>query len=294
MRKLILGYNDLLSQNPKLAEEWDPTKNGELTPDKVTAHSSKKVWWRGSCKHEWQATILNRNKGSGCPYCAGQKVLKGFNDLATKNPELANEWHPTKNGDLTPEMVTAGSHQNVWWQCSNGHEWETTIYNRNSGSSCPYCSGKHVLKGFNDLATINPQIASEWHPTKNGDITPDAIMPYSSRKVWWQCSKGHEWQATVADRSSKGNNCPYCSGRKVLKGFNDLATVKPELASEWHPTKNNDLTPDMVTANSQKKSGGSVLKVMSGRQRYIIETMVTVARIVPGTASLKDLTIWRP
>ena len=252
MGKVVFRYNDLLTQNPKLAAQWHPTKNGELTPDHVAVHSGKKFWWLGKCNHEWQATVLNRNKGSGCPYCSGKRVLKGFNDLATRNPELASEWHPTKNNGLSPTAVTASSGKKVWWQCPNGHEWQATIADRNDGHGCPYCSGKRVLKGYNDLATKNPELAKEWHPVKNGDLTPDTVTAGSREKVWWQCSKGHEWQAVISSRS-KGISCPYCSRKKAIKCFNDLNTINPELASEWHPTKNGGLTPDMVMPGSGKK-----------------------------------------
>ena len=92
--------NSLLDINPIVSSEWHPTKNNSLLPKDVGANSNKKVWWLGKCGHEWQATINNRNNGRGCPYCTNRKVLNGFNDLLTKKPELAREWHPTKNEDL--------------------------------------------------------------------------------------------------------------------------------------------------------------------------------------------------
>ena len=244
--------NCLAVVNPKLAAEWHPTKNGSLTPDMVTKGSNKKVWWKCGQGHEWQAQINKRSSGRNCPYCSGRKVLKGFNDLATTNPTLAAQWHPTKNGSLTPDMVNRGSTKKVWWQCGQGHEWQSTINNRSSGNGCPYCSKWKALKGVSDLSTVNPELAAEWHPSKNGSLTPDMVARNSRKKVWWRCRRGHEWQAKVSNRSS-GNGCPYCSGQKVLKGFNDLATVNPELAAEWHPTKNGELTPDMVTKGSNKK-----------------------------------------
>ena len=252
MGKVIFGFNDLLTQNPELAAEWHPTKNGELTPDCVALYSSKKIWWLRKCGHEWKASIYARSSGNGCPFCSGQRTLEGFNDLTTMNSNLTPKWHLTKNGDLTPEMVTAGSTKKVWWQCSKGHEWQATVSDRNRGRGCPYCSGKRVLKGFNDLVTQNPELALDWHPNKNADLKPDMVTAGSSKKVWWKCAKGHEWQARIADRNN-GSDCPYCSERSVLQGFNDLATINPQLAKEWHPTKNDSLTPDMVTANSRKK-----------------------------------------
>ena len=200
----------LLNNYPEIAKEWHPTKNEKLQPEFVSYGSSKKVWWKCKLGHEYEAIIYSRINGSGCPYCAGQKVLKGYNDLKTKNSELAKEWHPTKNGGLKPEMLTYASNKKVWWKCSKGHEWEASIYSRNNdGRGCPYCANQKVLKGYNDLKTKNPKLAKEWHPTKNNNLTPNDVMPNSHKKVWWKCSKGHEWEATIGDRN-RGTGCPYC------------------------------------------------------------------------------------
>lgn len=201
--------NILSVGNPELAKEWHLTMNGELTPDMVTAWSNKKIWWRCKQGHEWQASISNRNKGRGCPYCANKKVLQGFNDLTTVNPVLAAEWHPTKNGILTPDAVTARSSKKAWWRGKCGHEWQARISHRNNGVSCPYCSGRAAIKGINDLATLNPKLASEWNIIKNGNLSPDGFTVNSGKKVWWRCNQGHEWSATIASRN-KGTGCPKC------------------------------------------------------------------------------------
>jgi DNA-directed RNA polymerase subunit RPC12/RpoP len=99
------------------------------------------VWWICSKGHEWHATILSRNKGSGCPYCSNKATCED-NCLMTANPILSKEWNSTKNGSLTPKDVTPGSNKKVWWICSKGHEWETKVSHRSKGSRCPYCSRK--------------------------------------------------------------------------------------------------------------------------------------------------------
>ncbi|MBR3690640.1 MAG: IS21 family transposase [Eggerthellaceae bacterium] len=251
-QKVLAGYNDLATTHPDLAAEWHSDRNGTLLPNAITAGSNKKVWWHCEKGHEWQALVCHRANGRGCPYCAGQKVLAGFNDLATTRPDLAAEWHPTKNSGLRPEDVTSSSGKKVWWLCEMGHEWEAIVGQRSNDHGCPYCANKKVLAGFNDLATTHPDLAAEWHPTRNGDLRPDAVTAGSSRKVWWRCEKGHEWEAEVA-RRNRGAECPYCVNRKVLAGFNDLATTRPDLVADWHPTRNGDLRPDAVTAGSGKK-----------------------------------------
>ena len=252
LREYTEKQNSLLYTNPTLASEWNYEKNGSLRPEHILANSGKKVWWKCSKGHEWQATIHNRNYGRDCPYCSNQKVIKGENDLATVNPKLASEWNYDKNGDLKPKDFTTGSNTKVWWKCSKGHEWQAKINMRNKGSGCPYCSGRYAIKGKTDLAAINPSLANEWNYEKNGELKPEEFTVNSNKKVWWKCSKGHEWQATINSRNSD-RGCPYCSGKKVLAGYNDLSTINPKLASEWNYEKNEDLKPEDFTANSGKK-----------------------------------------
>ena len=380
-RFAVKGENDLYTVNPTLAREWNYEKNKGLTPADVLPNSNKKVWWKCSKGHEWQALIANRNKGVGCPVCTSERktsfpeyilvyylkkyglevvhsykeygyeldiyipsqkiaieydgylwhknkaqkdieknikckmdgiklyrireglqplndssidfvVQKGHKDLpqileavlteivGTKvdidlerdsiaienlreytekeqsilvsNPEIANEWNYEKNGNLKPEHFSANSNKKVWWKCGKGHEWQATIYTRNKGHRCPFCSGVKTMIGDNDLQTINPSLASEWNYEKNNGLTPMDVAPNSNKKVWWKCSKGHEWQATIASRHS-GCRCPYCVGRYAIKGENDLYTVNPTLADEWNYEKNNGLTPMDVLPNSNKK-----------------------------------------
>lgn len=251
-KRPIVGVTDLGTVNPELAAQWHPTKNGEMTPQNFAPKSHKKVWWVCPLLHEWEASIDSRSRGRGCSICAGQRVLIGFNDLLTKNPELAAQWHPTKNGMLTPQNVSGASGRKAWWLCPQLHEWEVAICYRLNGSGCPYCAGTAILVGFNDLAAVNPALAAQWHPTKNSTITSHDVTANSGKKVWWLCSLLHEWETAIFQRSN-GTGCPICAGKRVLAGFNDLATANPELAEQWHPTKNSTITSKDVTSRSSKK-----------------------------------------
>ena len=176
--------------------------------------------------------------------------------VAVGKEDVLAQWHPTRNGELTPKDISSGSTVKVWWRCPQGHEWQSPVYTRTGptrNDGCPVCAGKIVLPGFNDLASHAPDIANQWHPTQNGELKPDCISPYSNRKVWWVCGLGHEFQSTVAHRTRMGSGCPYCAGRKVLVGFNDLTATHPDVAKQWHSELNGELTPDMVTAGSNKK-----------------------------------------
>ncbi|MDG5814858.1 zinc-ribbon domain-containing protein [Chitinispirillales bacterium ANBcel5] len=242
--------NSLWRNNRALALQWHPIKNGTLRPKDISVKSERKVWWRCKKGHEWRAAVGPRNRGNGCPYCAGRAVGKE-NSLATMHPELALQWHKTKNGKLTPHDVTPGSNTRVWWKCSKKHSWQTDIVTRvKAGTGCPYCAN-HLPSAQNNLQKVNPKLASQWHPEKNGDLTPRNTVARYTKKVWWRCSKGHEWMASPYKRMS-GRGCPYCS-HTLITAETSFAAVNPEQSAFWHPKKNGSLKPTDVFPWSTKK-----------------------------------------
>lgn len=251
--KRVLVGADLKSAYPEIAAQWHPVKNGPLTPEQILPGSHRSAWWQCTHGHEWKALIKTRVEGNGCPICANRSVLPGVNDLQTLSPDLAKQWHPTKNGSLQPSNVVCGSSRKVWWRCDQGHEWQATIQARSAGKGCPVCSGKTVIPGINDLQSHAPGIAAQWDPEKNGTLKPDQVALHSNRQAWWRCEKEHSWKTTVYSRTFNRSGCPYCTGRKVLAGFNDLKTREPRVAAQWHPTKNETLKPTMVTPGCRKR-----------------------------------------
>lgn len=248
------GENDLLSQYPDLVKQWAWDKNEMMSPSEVGVNSHRMVWWRCERGHEWRATVRSRTAGADCPYCSNRAVLPGENSLADTRPELAAQWDAEQNRTLTPLKVMAGSRKKVWWRCEKGHQWKASIASRaKSGCGCPVCAGKIVVPGENDLGAFFPAIAAEWDDEKNEGLTAQMVTPYANRKVWWRCSLGHSYQAPIAARTKRNCGCPYCTSKRVLPGFNDLATIAPEIAQQWHPTLNGNLTPEMVTAKSSSR-----------------------------------------
>ena len=388
----LLSKENIELKYPEILEEWDYEKNQDVLPNHITRGAHKKIWWRCAVGHSWQATVGNRLKGHGCPYCSGRFAVKGKTDLLTINPTLAQEWNYGKNGDLRPENVTANAGKKVWWLCSVcGHEWQASISNRNKKRGCPLCVqyrhtsipekailfylSKHYRNIENnkkfewlqnmeldifipelmlaieydgrvwhkseerdllkdklcyengvDLIRIREQglkeyvttavlfmtkepsldltylqstileilnyirknydkdcvvevniqqdyykilslvkgvrrnsslgekcseLLEEWDYEKNGDLNPFNISVGSRRKVWWICSKGHEWKTTVANRTniSTLNKCPYCQGKKAIKGVNDLVTVNASFLVDWDYEKNKT-SPDNYMLHS--------------------------------------------
>ena len=223
----------LSKTHPKLAKEaygWNPSL--------FTYGSEKKLNWKCPKGHIYEAPIQKRtDRGDGCSFCSGNKVLKGFNDLATINPILAKQaigWDPS--------TVTVSSGKKRYWKCFLGHQWEAKVSDRTKGSGCSICAGQKVLIGFNDLKTLNPGLAQEAHGWDASTVTAK-----SGRSKPWICKLGHKWDADVRHRAN-GTGCPYCNGQKVLIGFNDLKTTNPDIASQAYKWN-----PETVTANSGKE-----------------------------------------
>lgn len=207
---VLEGYNDLQTLLPSIAGEWSD-RNKPLLPTQVTAFANRKVWWKcKDCGNEWYTLISTRSGGSKCPYCSGYTLLKGFNDFATRYQELAKEWSD-KNLPLTPDMVNEKSRKNVWWKCSNcGYEWKSLVKSRIKGTVCPVCADRAVLKGYNDLATTDESLLSEWDYDLNKNIKPTEVSRNSMKIVWWKCKYGHSWRAKISSRTLDGEGCKVC------------------------------------------------------------------------------------
>ncbi|MCT1449571.1 zinc-ribbon domain-containing protein [Corynebacterium sp. p3-SID1194] len=231
-QKVLSGYNDLLTKRPQLAAEWHPKRNLPLIPSEVTPSSKKRVWWKCLIdpRHEWQATVGDRAAGYGCPFCSGNKVLSGYNDLTTTHPHLIEEWNWDKNGNSNPQNISKGSTTRYWWTCPRLHDYKQSPNSRTHGRGCPYCTNRLLLTGFNDLSTVAPKVAEQWHETKN-TVPPTNVLAGSHSKAWWICEQGHEWQAQIKSRVS-GRGCPECRkpwsiAEKEVVGF--ITALRPDL-----------------------------------------------------------------
>ena len=251
--------DSLAARFPGIAAEWHPTLN-TLLPTEVRPGSSRKVWWQcpKNLDHVWETPVTRRTAlRSGCPKCSGRQRTTE-NSFAARFPELAAEWHPTKNGESKPSDFAANSTETVWWQCHGNppHEWKCQIRSRTAHPSvgcrtCARLSNAQTERGT--LAESHPEIAAEWDRELNAPLTPHDVKANDHRKVYWRCSKffDHVWQSTVRNRAILGNGCRYCSGQ-AASPQNSLGALRPDLAAQWHPTKNGDLTPDKVTLGSDK------------------------------------------
>ena len=249
---------------PEIVLEWDYNKNGSLSPDDLSKCSGIKVWWLCRRGHSWQDSVSHRIAGRGCPYCSGHRTLAGYNDLKTRYPDIVKEWDYDKNGNVDPSTLSDCNSRKVWWKCNKGHSYMATVAHRTSvnGTGCPYCSNQKVLKGYNDILTVNPSVASEWNYDRNIELKPDEVVATSNKKVWWKCiCCGYEWKATVSSRTRSGSGCPRCSVKKmadqhrksVVENKGSIKLTYPILAEEWDYELNIDKKPDNYSAGSSEK-----------------------------------------
>ena len=177
--------------------------------------------------------------------------------LSVTHPELAKE-----ADGWDPETVSSGSGKKLSWKCSKKHSWDASVTNRALlGSGCPYCTRKIVIKGENDLASEHPELIDEcdgWDPSE--------FFSGSNLKMPWVCKLGHRWEAKIVERALRNSKCPFCRNTKTLAGFNDLATLCPDLATEAHsdpgPNRGSLLNSNAVTIVNTSKQR---------RRRYLRE-----------------------
>ena len=179
-----------------------------------------------------------------------------MSNLLKDNKDLMKEYNFEKNKSFDLDTLTIGSGKKIWWKCSNGHEWEASIQCRKRGTGCPFCANQKVLAGYNDLLTINPEIAKEWDYKRN-KLKPEEVTKSSNKIVWWKCSKCNNSYEKSVNKRNNGENCPYCSGHKVLEGYNDLKTWceknnREDLIKEFDKEKNKFKITE-ITFGSGKK-----------------------------------------
>ena len=235
--KVLAGFNDLATVFPDVADEW--SDRNEKKPTEVTAFANSKAWWKcKTCGYEWNTLISTRSGGSKCPCCSGYTFIKGKNDLKSTHPRIAKEWS-SKNYPLQPDEVNAKSRKNMWWHCRKcGNEWKSVINARVKGTVCPVCAEREVLGGYNDLATTDKQLITEWDYKLN-KLKPTEVSRNSAKRAWWKCRYGHSWSMKINERTVLGKGCRICEQEYLslfpalaISYYANLKGLKVELGSD--------------------------------------------------------------
>ncbi len=252
-RIAVPGVNDVATLYPNLAAEFDVSRNAPLKFSELPSGSKDKFWWLCDKGHSYLTSLRSRKyQGSSCPVCANFKVVSGVNDMKTTHPMLAAEFDLARNYPSTPETLVAGVRKKLWWLCPLGHSYEAAGYSRVTGTGCAFCINKRVLTGFNDMATTHPELAAEFDHSRNQGVAPTEINAGTFKKLWWLCDQGHSYVSPGVKRVGEGAGCPYCSNKRVIEGFNDMATRAPQLVPHFHPTRNAPDTPSSLSPRTNK------------------------------------------
>ena len=315
-QQVLVGYNDFPTTHPQLLEEWDYENNVDINPNNFTAGSEQYAWWKCKKGHQWKTMICSRTQGYGCPVCAKEYKTSipeqaVFYYCKCADPLAVNGYQPEWLGKseidiFMPSLMVGIEYDGRVWHkdiekdrvkddvcLKNG----IRIYRIREPGICCYndnCIGltslsqndlsagiRHLFQkiGISEisvdvsrdidaiyqlldfkekqfsLAKQYPEIALEWDYEKNSNhISPTTINGKSGKYVYWRCPNGHSYEMRVDHRTISNAGCPYCSSKKVLKGYNDLSTTSPALVKEWHYQKNTDLSPETVTRGSNKKA----------------------------------------
>lgn len=205
-------------------------------------------WICPTCGGEYPRRICDKTPDdSDCPYCHGTKLLTGYNDLATTDPDLA-ALYSSKN-DRPASMVRKDWNKYVYWECPECHYVHARRLNEKApdNSDCPACNHVKTVQGVNTLQAEFPEIAKNLSP--NNDFTADEILSTTYRSAKWICPTcGGEYFALVKDMVEGIAECPYCNNQRPLAGFNTLKVLYPEIAKEMNP--NNEKGPDDVLPTS--------------------------------------------
>ena len=242
-----------MAEHPFLVDEWDCERNRMPVPHDITSADNVRRWWRCRfCGYKWRSSTHYRYvRRFACPACNSENPEKS-SCLPVAFPDVAAMWDMEANDGLTAYDCMYGSVKKVGWVCPRGHHWRRSIANMCASRRCPVCSGRMIAAGFNDLATVRPDLAAKWDRKKN-TIDVHTVGAKSLHEAWWVCERGHSWKATVL-AMAKGLRCPVCSDRRAQAGFNDLASMRPDLMAEWDWDANRirGIDPHAITYRSSK------------------------------------------
>jgi hypothetical protein len=253
--------NSLGTTHPEIAEDWahDYKQPKNHTPWTVRAGSGELIKWRcrKNTEHIYNARVVDKTHyNQSCGICSGHQVSE-YNCLENVMPELMYMWDFEANNriDLKPDAVTKMSDKIAHWICRTNldHKWSAQIKNISIGTRCPYC----IFQKYHpttSLQTLNPELAKEWHPNKNGALLPDMVKYGGGKKFWWLCPENplHVYEQSIQAKKGRSAGCPYCRGLKVNES-NSLQVHRPDIAAEWHEQLNRNLLPSEFAINSNKK-----------------------------------------
>ena len=250
---LIVGQNDLGTTHPELITIWSSSNDFAIST--VSKGSSKIAEWECEHGHQWKSKIKDQaSKGAWCRKCnhkSPANVAKGKTLLKDSHPDIYAQIISVVDNKQSPELLVTGSSLAVVWKCANNHEYEARVSNRTLlGRGCPYCAGRYAIPGENDLATTNPEVMEYWDYKAN-TLKPEEVKKSTNKELHWKCAKNHKWTSVPNNLTDKKQFCPFCSGKRVIPGETDFASVYPEKVELWDYERNTIL-PNEISSKNRK------------------------------------------
>lgn len=269
-REVWSGWNDLETVSPTLASEYERASN-KVPARFLCAFTRSQVMWKceNTTHPEYAAEPQARvRQGAGCGLCKQVRTEPGVNDSLSTHPWLADRWSPSNStsAEVLRTIAPSDSRRKWLWLCPDWrHDYSAAVSAVLQGKGCLVCTGSQVLEGHNDLASSPvgleyDQDSTERYSAELGlpegfDYSPRRIYKGAKIRLAWKCKKDdkHKWFALLQarTRTKQPTGCPFCSGRLVSRGENDIASQFSELATEWSPR--NDLNASEVSFGSHKE-----------------------------------------
>lgn len=198
------------------------------------------------CGKSWSISSLSLLYSYGECNCEDRNLLRKYWDTE-KNNEIG----------LSVEDIPLRSGKKIFLKCPECHgEWNDydvadVTYRK---KSCPYCSGKRVLSGVNDLLSCYPEVVEKYWDWEKNSVEPSSLYKNTSKKAFWKCSEcGYSWESPVSRLTRDGQGCPCCAGKKVKEGYNDFLYQYPEIVAKYWDYNRNKIKPSEITSGSNKK-----------------------------------------
>lgn len=263
--RAVAGVNDLATLRPNLVVEW--SKKNDKTPAEVTTGSAYiAIWECAAHRHEYTMMVAQHaREGRGCPVCSGRRILTGFNDFATANPDMAAEFVRDAEGKgRTPHTVGANSHAKFIWRCAEGHEWPSEPAQRSAGMKCRVCRGRKSARPARPTRSVVRALPPKNRPLTIAEHSPDLVAEFvcdsenlgrtphntargSNANLHWRCLACNFEYVSPPRHRTAGRGCPACAGTVIVPGNNDLATKFPDIAAELD---DENYTADQLLPNS--------------------------------------------
>ncbi len=230
---LQIGENDLASQYPELAKEYNVKKNKSMPQEIIISSTNPDTWWTCAVGHEFQRAVSSRiNRSAECPVCNRTIVIKNVNDFQHAYPAIEDVWDYEQN-ERTPDRISDRCNDKFHLKCNKGHRYVAVLSTLKSNDfKCLVCSNKMIQIGVNSLVDTDFLLSQEFSP--NEERRPIEFAKISAYSPLWKCTVcNNDYHWPIKDRELGDTSYPFCNNRYTKLGVNSLLDTDEELAREY-------------------------------------------------------------